>query len=101
MNEMRERVAESIHTKFVSQQVRPEDWPKWGELLAQGHQGQSRVSDTRGLADAAVAAMREPTDAMVKQGEMAAYEYRADPADWTLKLTKDAWQAMIDAALKD
>ena len=98
MNEMIERVAESIHTKFVSQQVRPEDWPTWGELLAQGHQGQSRVSDTRGLADAAVAAMREPTKAMI----LAAEQQRdiggdAGPGDLDPTL---AWRAMIDAALK-
>lgn len=36
--------------------ARSGDWPTWGELLAQGHQGQNRLEDTRREAAAALAA---------------------------------------------
>jgi len=54
----------------------------------------------RRLSRAAIAAMREPTPDMVRQGEMQMFEHMAEARDWTVKATLDAWQAMIDAALK-
>ena len=51
-----ERVARGIHDQFVALQTRPDDWPTWGELLAQGHQGANRIYDTRELARAAIRA---------------------------------------------
>jgi len=53
------------------------------------------------LARAAIAAMREPTAGMVKAGEQEFFEYRAQAEDWTLAETKNAWSAMIDAALAE
>jgi hypothetical protein len=49
-------------------------------------------SHRKGLARAAIAAMREPTEAMVKKG--------GSEVDWLRGLT-DAWKAMIDAALSE
>jgi hypothetical protein len=60
-NEMIERVAKAIYDAHVSLQPRPEDWDRWGELIAAGHQGANRVYDTRALARAAIEAMREPS----------------------------------------
>jgi len=52
-------------------------------------------ADTRELARAAIAAMREPTDAMVD----AAVEFTSD-APTGRRQSVRVWQAMIDAALK-
>lgn len=53
------------------------------------------------IARAALEAMREPTEEMVKAGEQEFFEYREEPADWTLKGTREAWRAMIDTALSE
>jgi hypothetical protein len=94
---MRERIAQAIHAKFVSLQPRPDDWPTWGELLAQGHQGANRVNDTRALADAVLAELETPTEAMTK----AAAKYRIEEAatGWDAE-SADVWQAMIAEARK-
>lgn len=52
-------------------------------------------------ARAAVAAMREPTEEMVKAGEQEFFEYRETPSDWTLEATRGAWREMIDAILSE
>ena len=106
MNEMIERVSFEMQRYCVEESVDGTFWIEDGYRNAIVRLGLTAHDEPQDVCDelnarAAIAAMREPTDAMVKQGEMAAYEYRADPADWTLKLTKDAWRAMIDAALKD
>jgi len=91
-NDMIERVAKAIYDAHVSLQPRPEDWDRWGELIAAGHQGAHRVYDTRALARAAIEAMRTPTDAMLIAGG-------------TMNCLGDfpapevAWPDMIDAAL--
>ena len=85
-NEMIERVAKAIYDAHVSRQPRPEDWDRWRELIAGGHQGRHRVEDTRALARAAIEAMREPTEAMKDAG----YEHGSRGL---------VWRAMIDTAL--
>lgn len=50
--------------------------------------------------EAGIEAMREPTEAMVLAGEAEIFEYRAEPADWSLESIKRGWQTMIDEALK-
>lgn len=55
----------------------------------------------RVAARAAIAAMREPSEAMVSESEAAIFEYTAEPRDWTLQAAKDGWQAGIDAALSE
>lgn len=45
--------AEAAWRVFVSRQTHPENWPSWGELLAQGHQGMHRVNEFREYAAAA------------------------------------------------
>lgn len=70
---MVEAAAIAIHAKFVAQRTRPEDWPTWRELLAQGHQGAHRVRETRELARAALTAALARTaapDADEPRGEM-------------------------------
>jgi hypothetical protein len=90
--EIIERVAKAIYDAHVSRQPRPEDWDRWRELIAGGHQGRNRVEDTRALARAAIEAMRTPTDAMLIAGG-------------TMNCLSDfpapevAWPDMIDAAL--
>jgi hypothetical protein len=62
------------------------------------HRGGWRAYE--GMARAAIAAEREPTEAMVTGGEVAMFEWRPKPESWTLDMTREAWRAMIDAALK-
>lgn len=49
---------------------------------------------------AVLAEMRAPTDAMVAEGEREFFEHMAESRDWSLQQTQEAYQAMIDAALK-
>lgn len=67
-----EAAAKAIHTQFVAQKPTPDDWPSWGELLAQGHQGMHRVNDTREQAAAALAAYEaalwQPIDTAPRDG---------------------------------
>lgn len=53
---MVEAAARAMWTEFIAQHLRSEDWPTWGELLAQGHQGLGRVEQFRSLAHAALTA---------------------------------------------
>lgn len=55
----------------------------------------------RKMAKAAIEAMREPTDEMIAAGEAEFFEHLPEARDWTLSYTKTAYEAMIDAALKD
>ncbi|HLX18470.1 MAG TPA: hypothetical protein VKS24_25055 [Bradyrhizobium sp.] len=89
MNEMVERVAEAIY-KTDPVGVRP-----WQDAPI------SNRDDCLACARAAIAAMREPTEAMVEAGEAEMYEHHEKPEDWTLENTKTAWMMMIDAALAD
>lgn len=52
-----QEVARALWQQIRTQQTRPGDWPTWGELLAQGHQGANRVGDFRLLARAALATL--------------------------------------------
>jgi len=56
----------------------------------------SRVGRMMGLARAAIAAMREPTEEMVRAGEK---EFIASDVACCMEPAEDCWQAMIDAAL--
>lgn len=91
MSEIVDRVARAIHERFVLQQDIPEICPSWADLLADAPMGQEIAEETRDLARVAIAAMREPTEAMVDAGE-------ADqPGHLVASLT---WTSMIDEALK-
>jgi hypothetical protein len=57
-------------------------------------------ADNEDLAIAALKAIREPTDAMVRAGECEVFEHRANADEWALQAIKEGWQAMIDEALK-
>jgi hypothetical protein len=57
--------------------------------------------DFRRVARAAIAAMREPTRRMLNDGEATCFEHRATAEDWSLSITKETWQAMINAALAE
>ena len=110
MSEMVERVAMAIHEQFRLQRTHTEDWPTWGELLAQGHQGAWRVRETRELARAAIAAMRDPTDALIQAGLTGTiWNYNDTHAEANKEHPfyvsaregqAKAWRAMIDEALK-
>lgn len=51
------------------------------------------------LARAAIRALREPSEAIVDAAEATIYEHMPEPRDWTVRVTKEGWQAGIDAAL--
>ena len=51
-------------------------------------------------AKAAIEAMREPTDAMVKRGREKQFSSLLDTADSDDEVARDTWQAMVDAALE-
>ncbi len=53
-----DRVARSLWIEFMRWNASAE-WPTWGELLAQGHQGAKRVSEFRLYAQAAIAAIEK------------------------------------------
>ena len=80
-----ERVARAIHTKFVSQQIHPEDWPTWGALLAEGHQGANRVEDTRVLARAALSVLPRALPMAVTDEMM---DNREDRIEWPTPKTR-------------
>lgn len=50
----------------------------------------------RDTADAVLAAMREPTEEMVKAGDLPGWD-----GDVTVDLSREVWQAMIDAAITE
>lgn len=87
MNEMIERVAEAMHNCIYA-----EPKVQWSEL----HEDSRAV--VRRIARVAIEAMRDPTDAMTRNGWLAAHRViTADRCNHEM-LTK-AWHAMIDAAL--
>ena len=71
---MRERVARAICSVAFKRMEKPEDWIDW---LPE--------------ADAAIAAMAGPTEAMIEAGRVYAWDYGDENA-------KDGWEAMISAA---
>lgn len=87
---MIEQVAKAMVRNFLGRD--PSDESEW---WIQG------VVDARDLARAAIKAMRMPTDAMVRQGEMHCYEHEGQADDWSLKAMREGWEAMIDAALNE
>lgn len=96
MSEMIEKVARAIWEKATPLKPGPwnDDLNKW-----------DRASDQErficmGQARAAIAAMQEPTEAMIGAGEQAHYRYPSHIDNARAK-TERAWGAMIDAALKD
>lgn len=55
-------------------------------------------SDYIGMARVAIATMREPTLAMLSRGEATIFEYAACAEEWQMDVTREGYQAMIDAA---
>lgn len=53
---MVEAGASAAYGEFVSRQTHPDNWPSWGEMVAQGHQGLWRVNEFREIARAALLA---------------------------------------------
>jgi hypothetical protein len=94
VTEMEERVARAIHGEFVRLQPRPDDWPTWGALIAEGHQGAHRVSDTRALARAVLIELRKPTEAMLIAARDWSYAKYGKPIGNDAAI--GCWQAMID-----
>jgi hypothetical protein len=82
VSEMVERVKAAIEEAFLAQRVAAASW----------HPGAGIIPpiDVVEIARAVIAAMREPTEAMVDEGWYYAYEENA------LK----TWQSMIDEALR-
>jgi hypothetical protein len=60
-----------------------------------------RLSTYWASARAVIAAMREPTEAMVIEGEAHFFEHASEADDWALRATRNAYRAMIDAALAE
>lgn len=54
-----EAMARGLWDAYAEQHLHPADWPSWGELMAQGHQGMHRVNEFRGYARAAIRAVTE------------------------------------------
>lgn len=59
------------------------------------------MQDYLAMARAAITAMREPTRAMLEDGERTTFEWVAEVSDWQLQNIKEGWQAMIDKALEE
>jgi hypothetical protein len=78
MSEMVERVARAIYAAGKDDYA----WP-WDEL------NETRKEGVRDVARAAIAAMREPTEAMLQAG-----------SDIAHVVTLDDWEYMIDEALE-
>ena len=53
------------------------------------------------IVKAVLKAMREPTEVMIADGEAILFEHLPEAKDWTMTLMKEAFQAMIDAAMQD
>jgi hypothetical protein len=93
-NSMIERVARALYERARNPAAPAEggyvsnDEPPYTTL-----DGKWNLSD---MARAAIEAMREPTEAMVTAGGHAALDSVSQRAD-----ARDAWEAMIDAALKE
>jgi len=79
MNEMVERVAQAIRGGNVA-------W-EW--------------QDFEDEARRVIAAMREPTEAMLEAGYNAPVKDVRNLGEWKLERLRGDWNAMIDAALKD
>lgn len=92
-DDMVERIAEAL---WQSESLRASDRLRrtvWDDLLEQDR------AKWRGLARAAIAAMRQPTDAMEKSGNRALTDNGlsdVESDDATV-----AWETMIDAALSE
>lgn len=56
-NEVVEAMARGMWEAYARQHLHPADWPSWGELVAQGHQGIHRTNEFRGYARAAIRAV--------------------------------------------
>ena len=84
MNEMVERVAQAIQDKLIADDEPLAYWTMPARSCFPGY------LDLKKLAEAAIAAMREPTQAMENAGN----DYDCTP------LAVDVWRDMIDAALK-
>lgn len=57
MSDVVEAMARAMWEAYAGQQLHPADWPSWGELAAQGHQGMHRTNEFRGYARAAIRAV--------------------------------------------
>jgi hypothetical protein len=82
VNEMIERVAKAMMAEYYDKM--PYTSESWD-----------------GLARAAIAVMREPTDAMLDAGEDSTYEPSSDRPYIGHFALKFAWYTMIDKALED
>lgn len=89
---MVERVARTIHEHHAFECI-GEDTP-WDEVNEVFEQAQD---DYRKVARAVIEAMREPTDEIKEAGSGFIYEAWGDGKI----IAAEAWEAMIDAALKD
>jgi hypothetical protein len=72
-------------------------------ILAKDPEGMFSVHYARVYARAAIAAMREPTEAMYKSDyniEMAHSHNHGFPWEWSNDVPTKIWQLMIDAALE-
>jgi hypothetical protein len=91
MNEMVERVARAVHARRW--QINRGWLDPWDEL--------SKETKVEMLADAsaAIAAMREPTKAMIQAGYDAPTVDEMNLGRWKLSQVRADYEAMIDAAL--
>lgn len=55
--------------------------------------------EPRVVVRALLTALREPSEEIIAAGECCLFEHMPEARDWTLRATKDAWQAMIDSYL--
>ena len=95
MNEMIERAAQAI---LESRSFYGGD-PKKTAWVARGNS--DRQDEARNLARAAIAAMREPSKAMVRKAEFTSDMNMMDCPTIGWECATKLWQAMIDAALKE
>ena len=84
-----EAMAAAIYGAYRAQHLRPDDWPTWAQLLAEGHQGMHRVNDTRAQAAAAL-------DALCALSQEPGAAWRIVPSEAT-KAMRDAGFTSWDA----
>jgi hypothetical protein len=90
-DKMVERVARAILADIKSCDSYVMPHADTGLMTVDGH------FDIADLARAAITALREPTEAMIRAGRI---EIDGDDLGGSDAVARDAWRAMIDAALK-
>jgi hypothetical protein len=105
MSEMVERVSYEMNRFHVEEKLSGAFFIIDGYTDAVVRDDLTAADEPEDIADemnarAAIAAMLEPTEAMINEGEATIFEYAPSAQDWQMKMVREGWYAMIKAALK-